>query len=149
MHRSFDLLTCDMKLMNRSSATLAHQPNCVESGKSCSDRLQRCDLLSIEFHKIEHYMHTVFKLIHGLYDITVEDAGLSLCSSITRGSGVCLKQGHAICNLFKYRAPHQWNSLPLNIAQCTNFISFKCKLFVYLQENDISFFKFKHIALLI
>ena len=91
-------------------------------------------------------MHTVFKLIHGLYGITLEDAGLSLCNSITRGSGVRLKQGHvinnAICNLFKYRVPQQWNSLPLNIVQCTNFTSFKRKLFVHLHENDMTFFKF-------
>ena len=89
-------------------------------------------------------MHTVFELIHGLHGITLEDAGLSLCKSITRGSGVRLKQGHvinnAICNLFKYRAPRQWNSLPLNIVQCTNFTSFKRKLFVHLQENDMTFF---------
>ena len=66
-------------------------------------------------------MHTVFKLIHGLHCVTLEDAGLSLCHFITCRSGVRLKQGHVIndtiCNLFKYRAPQQWNSLPLNILQ--------------------------------
>ena len=94
-------------------------------------------------------MHTVFKLIHGLHGITLEDASLSLCNSITRGSGVRLKQvyviNNAICNLFKYRAPQQWNSLPLNIVQCTNFTSFKRKLFVHLQENDMTFFKVLNI----
>ena len=43
-------------------------------------------------------MYSVFKLIHGLHSITVEDAGLSLCNFITRGSGVRLKQGHVINN---------------------------------------------------
>ena len=56
-------------------------------------------------------MHTVFKLIHGLHGITLEDAGLFLCNSITRGNGVHLKQGnvnnYAIYNLFKYHAPQQ------------------------------------------
>ena len=56
-------------------------------------------------------MHTIFKLIHGLHGKTFENADLSLCNSIMRGSGVRLKQGHvinnAICNLFKYRAPQQ------------------------------------------
>ena len=88
--------------------------------KSYGDRLHRCDLLSLESRRIERDMHTVFKLIHGLHGITLKDAGLSLCNS-TGGSGVRLKQGHvinnAICNLFKYRAPQQWNSLPLYIVQ--------------------------------
>ena len=106
--------------------------------------LQRCDLLSLESRRIERDMHTASTLIHGLHGITLEDAGLSLCNSITRGSGVRLKQGHvinnAICNLFKYRVPQQWNSLPLNIVQSTNFTSFKRKLFVHLQESDMIFF---------
>ena len=111
--------------------------------KSYGDQLQRCDLLSLEFRRIERDMHMVFKLIYGLHDIILEDAGPSVCNSITRGSGVLLKQGHvinnAICDLFKYRAPQQWNSFPLNIVQCTNFTNFKRKLFVYLQENNMTF----------
>ena len=90
-------------------------------------------------------MLTVFKLIHGLHGVTLEDAGLSLCISITPGSWLRLEQGHvinnAICNIFKYRAPQQWNSLPLNIVQYTNFTSFKRKLFIYLQKNNTTFFK--------
>ena len=117
--------------------------------KNFGDRLQRCDLHSLESRRIEREMHTVFKLIHELHGITLEDAGLSLCNSITRGSGVHLKQGHlidnAICNLFKYRAPQQWNSLPLNIVQCINFTSLKRKLFTYFQENDVTFFKVLNI----
>ena len=88
----------------------------------------------------------VFKLVHGLHCITLEDAGLSLCNSITRGNGERLKQGHvnnnAICNLFKYHAPQQWNSLPLDIVQCTNLTSFERKLLVHLQMSDTTFFKF-------
>ena len=117
--------------------------------KSYSDRLQCCDLLSLESRRTERDVHTVFKLIHGLHGITWEDAGLSLCNSITHGSELCLKQGHVInntiCNLFKHRAPQQWNSLPLNVVHCTNFTSFKLKLFVHLQENDIKFFKVLNI----
>ena len=107
--------------------------------------VQHCNLLLLESRRIERDMHTVFKLIHGLHGITLEHAGLSLCNSITRGSGVRLKKGHVTnnANLFKYRAPQQWNSLPLNIVQCTNFTSFKSKLFVHLQENDMTFFKFE------
>ena len=112
--------------------------------KRYSDRLQRWDLLSLESRRIERDMHTVFKLIHELHGITLEDADLFLCNSITRGRGMRLKQGHlinnAICNLCKYRAPQQWNSLPLSIVQSTNFTSFKRKLFAYLQENDLAFF---------
>ena len=85
-------------------------------------------------------MHTVFKLIHGLHGITLKDASLSLYNSITRESGMRLKQGHvinnAICNLFKYHAPQQWNSLPLNIVLCSNFTSFKRKLAVCLFAGE-------------
>ena len=118
--------------------------------KSYGVRLQRCDLLSLESRRNEHDMQTVIELIHELHGKTLEDAGLSLCNSIKCGSGVRLKQGHvinnAVCNLFKYRAPQQWNSLPLNIVQCTNFTSFKRKLFVHLQENDMNFFKVLNIV---
>ena len=92
---------------------------------SYGDQLQRCDLLSLESRRIERDMHTVFKLIHGHHGITLEGVSLSLCNSITRGSGVHLKQGHiinnVICNLFKYLAPQQWNRLPLNIVQFYKF----------------------------
>ena len=84
------------------------------------------------------------KPFYNLFIITLAMQDFRL--RITRGSGVRLKQGHvinnAICNLLKYRVPQQWNNLPLNIVQCTNFTSFKSKLFVYLQENDTTFFKF-------
>ena len=49
--------------------------------------------------------------MHGLRGITLENAGMSLCTAITRGGGVRLKQGYvindAISNLFKYIASHQ------------------------------------------
>ena len=60
--------------------------------KSYSDRLQRCDLLSLESRRIERDMHTIFKLIHGLHGITLEDTGLSMCNSITRESGCVLSR---------------------------------------------------------
>ena len=108
--------------------------------KSYGDRLQRCDLLSLEYRRIERDMHTVFKLIHGLHGRRC----LSLYNSITREGGVRLTQGYvinnAIRNLFKYRASQQWNSLQLNIVPCTNFTSFKRKLFVHLQKNEVRFF---------
>ena len=91
--------------------------------------LKRYVLLSLESRRIERDMQTVFKLIHGLYGITFEEAILSLCNPITRGNGVRLKQGHVItntvCNLFQNSAPQQCNRLPLNIVQCTNYTSFK------------------------
>ena len=58
---------------------------------SYGDRLQRCDLLSLESRRIERDMHIVFKLIRGLLGIYFEDVGLKMCNSITRGSGVHLK----------------------------------------------------------
>ena len=49
-------------------------------------------------------MHIVFKLTHGLRGIMLEDDGLSLRPSFTRGGGMRFKQGHvinnAISNLF-------------------------------------------------
>ena len=61
-------------------------------------RLQRCNLLSFESHRIERDMHTVFKLMHGLNGITLEDPGPSLCTSIKCGGSVRPKQGHVINN---------------------------------------------------
>ena len=69
--------------------------------------------------------------LNGLHCITLENASLSLHISITRGGDVRLKQvrviNNAISNLFKYYTPQQTNSLPLNIAQCSNLMSFKHK----------------------
>ena len=64
--------------------------------KSYRDWPQCYDLLSLKSRRTERDMHTVFKLIHGLHGITLEDAGLFLCNSFTRGSGVRLKQSHVI-----------------------------------------------------
>ena len=54
-------------------------------GKSYGDRLQCCDLFSLESRRTERNMYTVFKLIYGLHGITLEDAGLSLCNSVEVG----------------------------------------------------------------
>ena len=39
--------------------------------KSYGDRPQRCDLISLESHRIERDTHTVFLLIHRLHVITL------------------------------------------------------------------------------
>ena len=79
--------------------------------------------------RIARRMHKVFKLMHRLHRITLEDAGLSLSTLIALEGGMHLKQAYvinnAICKLFKHHTLQQWNNLPLNIAQCTNFMSFK------------------------
>ena len=60
--------------------------------KSYGDRLQRCDLLSLKTRRIKVGMHTVFKLIHGLNGITLEDAGLSLWNSLRMEVGCVLRR---------------------------------------------------------
>ena len=92
MHRNFGFLTCYMKLMSLKQCNVGSPKKIVRNrDKSCSDRLERCELLSLESRRIERDMYAVFKLIRGLHGLTLEEAGLFLCNSITRGSGMHLK----------------------------------------------------------
>ena len=71
------------------------------------ERLQQFDLLSLESRRSEQDMLTVFKLIYGLQDVSLEDAGLSLSKSNTRGGCVRLLRDHienmTTSMLFKFR----------------------------------------------
>ena len=57
MHRSFGLLTCDMKLMRQKQCNVDSANESRD--KSYGDRLQRCDLLSLESRRIERDMHSL------------------------------------------------------------------------------------------
>ena len=116
----WSLLTCDMMIISYKECNLG-SPNELWGVVT---KVIVTGVSVVTYSQSEREMLTVFKLIHGLHGVTLEDAGLSLCISITPGSWLRLEQGHvinnAICNIFKYRAPQQWNSLPLNIVQYTN-----------------------------
>ena len=84
-------------------------------------------------------MLTVFKLIHGLQGISLEDADLFLTMSNTRGGGVRLLRDYVMnmtTILFKFRVQKNWSSLPIDIISSNTLSDFKRKLHKHLSECD-------------
>lgn len=100
---------------------------------SYEDRLRSLSALSLEHRRSCVDMTTVFKCLHGRMDCTPSDLGLSVSTSNTRGKGIRLGQRcgvSRVCDsLFVYRAPSEWNNLPLNISSCSSLNSFKDRLY--------------------
>ena len=72
-------------------------------------RLQNLNILSLESHRIELDMITVYKLFHGLMGITPEQAGFHMSSNNVRSGVVHLEQPCArtvrMQSLFMFRVP--------------------------------------------
>ena len=111
---------------------------------SYGQRLSNLSLLSLESTRIEADMILVYKILHGLMDITPEDAGLNLCKSNTRGGGLRLLQPRAstaaAASLFPSRASSQWNSLPLDIIKRPSLSLFKVDIRQWLHAIDLAYF---------
>ena len=111
---------------------------------SYGQRLSNLSLLSLESTRIEADMILVYKILHGLMDITPEDAGLNLCKSNTRGGGLRLLQPRAstaaAASLFPSRASSQWNSLPLDIIKPPSLSLFKVDIRQWLHAIDLAYF---------
>jgi hypothetical protein len=76
--------------------------------------------------------------------MSLEDAGLCVSSSNTRGGGVKLVHlrptSVAAASHFNYRAASLWNSLPTNITGLSNSSSFKLASTRWLFDADTAFF---------
>ena len=108
-------------------------------------RLQSLNILSLESHRIELDMITVYKLFHGLMGITPEQAGLHMSSNNVRSGMVRLEQPCArtvrMQSLFMFRVPSLWNSLPSDITRSASLVAFKNKLRDWLLNVDSIVFK--------
>ena len=73
----------------------------------------------------------VFKAIHGMVGCPIEEFGICVSTSSTRGGGIRLVQSRAssyvISAMFCFRAPSVWK-LPLHITSSVFLSTFKRKL---------------------
>ena len=108
-------------------------------------RLQSPNILSLESHRIELNMITVYKLLHGLMGITPEQAGLHMSSNNVRSGVVHLEQPCArtvrMQSLFMFSGPSLWNSLPFCFTRSASLVAFKNKLRDWLLNVDSIVFK--------
>ena len=90
-------------VQRRFTKRLVGQRNC-----SYRERLRNLSLLSLESQRIETDLITAYKPIHGMMGISVEEAGLELSASNTRGDGTRMQQKFAasvsVASRFKFRA---------------------------------------------
>jgi hypothetical protein len=107
-------------------------------------RLHNLSLLSLESQRLHADLLTVHRLRHNGMDMSLEDAGLCVSSSNTRGGGVKLVHlrptSVAAASHFNYRAASLWNSLPTNITGLSNSSSFKLASTRWLFDADTAFF---------
>lgn len=111
---------------------------------SYSERLRRLNILSLESTMLEVDLIWVYKILHGLMDISPESVGLQLtCGTRTRSDGtkLChlLPHTSTIASRFMFRVPLIWNSLPVNITGSKTLASFKLQLRNWLMDLDYNF----------
>ena len=79
-----------------------------------------------------------------MIDISSAEAGLFLCKNNTRAKGLRLQypltSSHVWPSLFKFRVPHLWNNLPVNIVTCDSLSQFKHALEKWLLSADLAFY---------
>ena len=109
----------------------------------CEERLRNISVMSLEDKRFYADLVFTFKCIHKLSGCSLDDIGLSLVESRTRGAGVRLSQRHhrtaKAALLFLNRVSRAWNSLPLNITSCHSLTSFKSQLAFFILNSNSNF----------
>ena len=114
--------------------------------KNCSygTRLRNLSLLSLESQREYTDLITVYKLIHGMMGVSLDDTGLKLSSNCTRSGGTRLQQLEPTTTLcasrFKFRAASMWNSLPWEAYQLPRLAMFKSYVKQKLLNDDQAYF---------
>jgi len=97
-----------------------------------TDRLKYLGLPTLEYRRLRQDMITVFKLVHGLEDISPDDL-LSLDHNTrTRGHSFKLAKEHTKLyrtrQFFRHRVVTTWNSLPSDVADSPSINAFKTNI---------------------
>lgn len=114
--------------------------------KNCSygTGLRNFSLLSLESQREYTDLITVYKLIHGMMGVSLDDTGLKLSSNCTRSGGTRLQQLQPTTTLcasrFKFRAASMWNSLPWEAYQLPRLAMFKSYVKQKLLNDDQAYF---------
>ena len=90
-------------------------------------------------------MTVIYKCLHGLMNCPPSTLGLSVVTGNVRGQGVHVTQRRVpkdmsrVCDsLFPYRAPPNWNKLPLSITSGQSLSLFKKQLINYCMSKQIN-----------
>jgi hypothetical protein len=96
---------------------------------SYSERLKSLCTISLQQQRKFTDMVTIYKCLHGMMNCSPASLGLQLVDSVTRGSGMRLRQLRAPTSAcaahFACRAPSEWNKLPVGVVSCKTVSSFK------------------------
>jgi hypothetical protein len=115
-----------------------------EAKRSYGQRLFDTGLLSLESERLKLDLITIYKIIHQRIGISMSEAGLTLRASNTRGGGWRLQHPIAVTSAvgasFKFRAPRQWESLPVDIIRSPTLTQFRVKVHEWLRTADQAFF---------
>ena len=103
-------------------------------------RLNELGVLSLQNLRLYADMVFVFTAIHGMVGYPVEEFGICVSNSSTRGGGIRPVQSRAssraISAMFCFRTPSVWNKLPLHITNSVSLSTFKRKLKKHLLESQ-------------
>ena len=97
------------------------------------DRLYKLNIPSLEYRRLEFDLVMVFKILHKLVDLKMENFFTFYESPYnTRRHKFCLKVNPYKClqykNSFANRVVELWNKLPSDIVSCNNINIFKQRL---------------------
>ena len=108
---------------------------------SYEERLKRLKLPTLVYRRWRGDMITTFRMLNGLCD---EGSGPDLAKNeylATRGHREKLYRQQSGSNRRKYsfsqRVPEPWNSLPSSVIEAKTVNSFKSRLDVYMEEQDL------------
>ena len=132
LHRDIDCLERVQKRFTKKCSDIRHL--------SYDSRLKFLKSLSVKNLRLYDDMVFTYKIIHGDVDTSLSELGLSLVnnSQNIRGQGCRLVPDklslERVAQLYKLRAPKEWNALPSNIISSKSLNLFKINLKRWLNE---------------
>ena len=104
--------------------------------KSYQERLQILQLQSLEERRKINDAITVYKVLHHISYISLEDVHIKVSQSVTRGTKLLSKKtiNNIVSRHFSVRVTNTWNSLPTAVRMTPTLSSIKSKL-INLDNN--------------
>ena len=109
--------------------------------KRCyQERLDLCNLQTLEVRGLRSDLIQVFKLLKGLDNINCKKFFVIDSNNSRRGNNLKLLNPRARLDIrlhsFSYRFVNYWNKLPVEVVNCQSLDAFKYKLSRYLSSNS-------------
>ena len=102
------------------------------SQTSYEERLQKCQLLSLEMRRLRADLIQTFKIMNNIDDLPIEELFSSSKNTKTRGHRFKLFKRHCRLDIRKYffsqRVANEWNSLPGEVVNSVTVNQFKTRI---------------------